>query len=145
MSLKINKKEDKFMFLNNLKGENKQRFLKLCVYAALSNNVFEEEQREMILAYCHEMNIPENVPDVKESFEDILLEVAESSDNIEKNIIILEIFGLVKSDGIYDNKEKEFMEKLAKGINAKEDMLERINNLLDIYTAVYKELCAIIF
>lgn len=53
--------------------------------------------------------------------------------------------GLVKSDGIYDGKEKDFMEKLVKELNANNDLLRRLNNLLDIYTAVYKELCEVVF
>ena len=35
------------MFLNYLSEESKEDFLKLCVYAALSNEEFAEEEKEM--------------------------------------------------------------------------------------------------
>lgn len=82
------------MFLNNLKEENKERFLKLCVHAALSNNVFEQEEQEMIAAYCHEMNIPPNVPEANESLESILSEVAENSDDVEKISLFWKLWDL---------------------------------------------------
>jgi len=128
------------MFLNQLERKNKEAFLKICVLAALSNGVFAQEEKEMIGAYCREMNIPENIPDCSETLEDVLKELAISTSNKEKNIILLEILGLVKSDGIYDEKEVDFMEKLSKGLDVKEGTLTKLNALLEIYTVVYKEI-----
>ena len=128
------------MFLSYLQNENKQSFLKLCVYAALSNGVFAKEEKEMISTYCREMNIPENVPDASEPIESLLEEISKSANEAEKNIIVLEILGLLKSDGVYDEKEKVYMEKLVQGIGVKEGILSKINSLLDIYEVVCKEL-----
>lgn len=132
------------MFLNYLEEENKERFLKLCVYAALANDTFEKKEKEMIYAYCREMSISEYIPDICDNFEDVLNDISKNTNNIEKNIILLEILGLVKSDGVYDDKEREFMEKLAEGIKVKEDMLERTNSLLDIYMDICKDLYTLI-
>lgn len=128
------------MFLNQLKEVNKELFLKVCIHAAWSNGVFVNEEREMIFAYCREMSIPENVPECDETINDVLLELAEKATTKEKNIIVLEILGLVKADGIYEDKEKEFMEALATGMNVNEGVLSKLNSLLDIYTEVCKEL-----
>lgn len=59
----------------------------------------------MICAYCHEMNIPENVPECNESLEDVLNDLTDKTSNIEKKIMLLEIMALVKSDSVYDEKE----------------------------------------
>lgn len=128
------------MFLNHLEEKNKNQFLKLCMYAILSNGVFAKEEKEMLAAYCNEMNMPECTPDTSEPIDNILSEIAENTNSTEKNIIILEILGLVKSDGVYDDREKKFMLKLERGIGVKEDSLNKFNNLLDRYMVVYKEL-----
>ncbi len=56
----------------------------------------------------------------------------------------MEILGLVKVDGIYDEKEKSFMKKLVEGMKIQMDVLGRFDSLLEIYLAVCKELRAAI-
>lgn len=133
------------MFLNQLNQENKESFLKICVLASLSNDVFAQEEREMISAYCREMNIPDNIPDCNESLEEVLNNLVDKASDIDKKIILLEIIGLLKSDGLYDEKEMIFIGSLVKGLNIKEEVLSKIISLLEIYTTVYKELYATIF
>ena len=128
------------MFLKYLKEENKKCFLKLCVHAALANEVFATEEQRMIEEYCQEMNIPKDIPDTSESFEKVLQDIANNTNDMEKNIIVLEILGLIKADGMYDDKEKEFMEKLVKEIGVKEELLSKLNSLLEIYSTVCKEI-----
>lgn len=130
------------MFLNLLQESNKDLFLKLCVHASLANEIFAEEEKEMIYAYCREMNIAEHIPEETEEFDKIVDSLAVQADDVEKNIIILEILGLIKADGIYDEKEEEFMKKLVKGMKVKNDVLSKFNSLLEIYLTVCKELRA---
>ena len=101
------------MFLNSLQEGNKELFLRLCVHASLSNEIFAEEEKEMIYAYCREMNIMERIPDGTDDLEQVVNYLATQTDDAEKKIIILEILGLIRADGIYDEKEKSFMKKLA--------------------------------
>lgn len=42
------------MFLNYLKDESKENFLKLSMAAANANRIIEEEEKQMVLAYCKE-------------------------------------------------------------------------------------------
>ncbi len=128
------------MFLNLLQESNKELFLKVCVHASLSNEIFAEEEKEMINAYCREMNITEHIPSESDDFDQVVNSLAEQADDIEKKIIILEILGLIKSDGIYDEKEKCFMKKFVEGMKIKSDVLSKFNSLLEIYLAVCKEL-----
>jgi len=128
------------MFLNELKTENKKTFLKLCVLAALANDVFEDEEKEMIYSYCREMNIPENIPQCNETLEDIVRDLSEKADSREKNIILLETLGIMKSDGVYDEMEKSFMKTLVNGMKINEIILSKMESLLEIYTVVCKEL-----
>lgn len=133
------------MFLNQLNQENKELFLKICVLGSLSNDDFEQKEKEMILAYCREMNIPENVPECNESLEQILKNLSEKTSDIEKKIILLEVMGLIKSDGFYDEKERIFINSLVENLNIKEDLLSKITSLLETYTRVCNELYSTVF
>lgn len=128
------------MFLNQLEEESKELFLKLCVHASLSNGVISDHEKEMISAYCREMNISERIPACNESLDVTLSTLSTNASDVEKNIIILELLGLVKSDGAYDSEERKFMEQLTTDINAKQSILSKLDSLLEIYSAVYKEL-----
>lgn len=112
----------------------------MCVHAAWSNGVFVNEEKEMIFAYCREMCIPEDVPEYDGTINDVLSELAEKATTKEKNIIMLEILGLVKADGVYEEKEIEFMNSIVAGMKVKEGVLSKLNSLLDIYATVCKEL-----
>ncbi|MDO5361025.1 MAG: hypothetical protein Q4F03_00060 [Eubacteriales bacterium] len=128
------------MFLNYLERGNKKRFLDICVHAAMSDGNFVKEEKEMMAAYCREMNIPEYIPEENESLETILNDFVNNSSDVERKIVLTEILGLVKADNAYTEKEKEFMEKLAAKMCIEAGVLDKINSLLDIYNLVCKEL-----
>lgn len=72
------------MLLNALQEKNRELFLEVCVHAAMANKVLEKEEQEMIFAYCREMNIPEHIPDMEDSFEGIAAKLASQTDDAEK-------------------------------------------------------------
>lgn len=136
--------EDKIMFLNRLSEVTKESFLKICVYASLSNEMFADEEKETLFAYCREMNVPESIPDTPESFDELIKKINSETNNEEKNIYLLETLALIKSDGIYDEKEQEFMKKLTNGLGFSDDVLDKYNKLLEKYLEIGKELYAAI-
>ena len=133
------------MFLTYLKDENKERFLEICVHAALSNGVFDKDEKEALFVYCREMNVDVHVPETKESFETLMSTLSETATQVEKNIIVLETLALVKSDGVYDDKEQAFMSQLVNGLNIKETTLSKFVSLLDKYIEIGKELYSAMF
>ena len=100
------------MFLNYLKEESKENFLKLCLAAAQANNVIEKEEEQLMYAYCKELGIKEQIPSGDIDVESVLSELKEKTNIIEKRVISLEILGLMYSDGEYDSSEKEFVDEL---------------------------------
>lgn len=128
------------MYLNQLDEANKKDFLKVCVYASLSNGVFAEEEKKTLFAYCREMNVEEHVPETPETFEELIEKISKQTSKKEKNIYILEILALLKSDGVYDKKEQIFMDKLLTGLGLSNSILEKIAKLLDKYLELEKEL-----
>ncbi len=128
------------MFLSYLKERNKEGFLKICVYAALSNDVFGNEEKEAIAAYCREMNVEVHEPEVSGGFEDLVKELYSSTTKEERNIIVLETLALLKADGVYDEKEQKFMKTLIDGFEVSAHKLTVMTELLDKYIQVGKEL-----
>lgn len=98
------------------------------------------EEKDTLFAYCREMNVNEKIPDTPETLEELITKISNETSDEEKNIYILEILALMKSDGIYDEKEKEFMKKLALGLGFSEEVLIKYNNLLEKYLEIGKEL-----
>ena len=132
------------MFLNKLEQSNKEDFLKLCVHASLSNGVFADEEKETLFAYCREMNVKETIPEATETFDELINRISDNTNIIEKRIFILEILALVKSDGVYDEKEQIFMGNVLQGLDLSDDVLEKFDVLLEKYSEVGRELFAAI-
>lgn len=132
------------MFLNQLEQKTKNAFLELCAYAAMANDVLEKAEEETMYAYCREMNICERMPNRERKLSELLTYLAENTDSCEKKIIILEILGLMKIDGVYDNKEKEFMSNLVDGLEMEKNILSKLEKLLDSYMDLYKEINSVI-
>ena len=128
------------MFLNQLKETNKEDFLKVCVYASLANGVFADEEKDMLFAYCREMNIKEHVPETPEALEVLMQKIREKTNIQEKRIFVLEILALVKADGVYDDQEKQFMKKMLDGLQLSDDVVKIFETLLEKYIRTGKEL-----
>lgn len=129
------------MFLNRLKQENKEKFLEICMFAALANDEFEDEEKEYIYAYCKEMELNVHIPDVSnQSLENVLGFLNHNTDRKEKNIIILETLGLLYCDGVYDDIERQFMNRLVKGLGITEAYYQKVEDLLKRYLTLCGEM-----
>ena len=71
---------------------------------------------------------------------DEVIAIFSLSDNDVKNIVILELLGLMYADGGYDDDEKDFVAKVASGIGLSEDKLQAIEKSVAKYIDVTREL-----
>lgn len=133
------------MFLNALQERNRELFLEVCIHASMANEILAEEEKETIFAYCREMNIEEHIPDIEDSFESLVAKLAEQADDSEKKIIVLEILGLIKADGSFDQKEKSFFNKFIECLRIGPDVVDKLESLQERYVAVYREMYAAIY
>lgn len=76
------------MFLNYLKDESKENFLKLSMAAANANRIIEEE-KQMVLAYCKELGVKEIIPSEKIDIDKVLSELKEKTNKEEKKLLYL--------------------------------------------------------
>lgn len=127
------------MFLNQLSDHEKEVFISLSIHAAKANGIFEEEERSLIEEYCREMAIVE--PDLKNTMTMEEVEaVFSKSENHIKKIVLLEIFGLVYSDGQYDSEEKGFISDFVQEIGLGAEEAEKLQKLIIKYLEILKEI-----
>ena len=129
------------MFLNQLGEKDKELFLNLCGHAIMADDVVEPEEMEYLALCCHEMEMPNQLPDISESLEDILDGIAEHSNAYERKIITFELIRLFKYDGSYDEEEKAFMKPVIEKLGISPEIHNKLENLADEYTTVYNNIC----
>ncbi len=127
------------MLLNQLSQKEKEAFISLSVHSANANGNFAEEENTMIQEYCKEMDIA--VPDAANtmSIDDIYGVFAESDMHI-KRIVLLETLGLIFSDGVYDEQEKQFIYEYVDRIGLSRTEADDMIKLIIKYMDVMKEI-----
>lgn len=98
------------MYLGRLNDEQKNLFLDLCIHGANSNNDFADDEKEMVNAYCAEMQIPVRYTEETDldSCVDRLIQISSKE---EIRAILIEITALILADDICDEQEEVFMQK----------------------------------
>ena len=129
------------MFLNELGEKDKELFLNLCGHAIMADDVVEPEEMEYLALCCHEMEMPNQLPDISESLEDILDGITENSNAYERKIIVFELIRLFKYDNSYDEKEKAFMKPVLTKLGISKEVHDKLEKLADEYTKVYNNIC----
>lgn len=131
------------MFLGRLSEKEKNAFLSLSVHASNSNGVFVEEEKMMIREYCKEMEIP--FFDVEKTIPlDKVVELFKESELSIKKIVLLEILGLLYSDGVVDDSEKKFVNEYAKKIGLTKEDVEKQTAAIKEYIHVLKKVAEVI-
>lgn len=119
------------MFLNELNKSESVAFINLVKNLALIDNEFSKKEEELINEYKEELKLTSE--ELKElSFDASILELAGSSLRI-KNIIYFELTGLALVDGIFEKKEEDFLDALARSF---EITLDKQLSYLDFFKQV---------
>lgn len=129
------------MFLGILSKENKERFIHLCSIAAAADGIVVEAEKNMVFAYCREMNIKEYMPEEIRPLDELLNEIKNDSSDQERRIIAFETLGLFSADDEYALEEEELMKKIIDTLEIDKISFAHTLSLLNIYKSVYKEIC----
>lgn len=127
---------DIIMLLNQFTSEEKNAFLSLCVHAAKANNVFADEEYEMLHAYCKEMGVEDFDANLADDLETVA-QVFKLSTIKNKKIMLFELLGLLYSDGSYDGLEKEFLKNFLDTVG---DIGQKDIDVFSKYISEYLEL-----
>ena len=128
------------MFLNQLSVKEKEAFISLSVHVSNSNGIFADEEKVMIQEYSKEMEIPEFDTNEAKSIDEII-NVFKSSELHIKKVIMLEVLGLVYSDGFYDAEEENFIKKFSDDIGLADEIVESLTVAIKKYSDALKEVC----
>lgn len=127
------------MFLMMLNDDQKKLFLKLAVKAAEANGVVEYEEKNMLKAFALEVN-ETPIYSTTSSTDEILDNLKEISSSKEKRIIIFEILGILFSDSEYDDKEKDFIGRIAQAFDISKESIDQMIKLINNYSDVYNNI-----
>ena len=100
------------MFLVNLNNEKRLLFLDLSIYAAKADNMLDQDEKNIINAYCTEMGLRNNDYNPKVPLDDVLKQLSAKCTNKELNMVILEIMAIIMADNDLKITEKEFVKKI---------------------------------
>lgn len=129
------------MFLGILSKENKERFINLCGIAVAADGKVAEAEKNLVFAYCREMDIEEHMPEETCSLDELLNEIKSDSSERERRIIAFEILGLFSADDEYASEEEELMKKIIITLEIDKISFAHTLSLFNIYRSVYKEIC----
>lgn len=131
------------MLLNRLELEEREAFMSLAVRAAEANDFVSDEEEAMIREYGRELDIVSFDVKSARSMDEIIACYIGSCEE-SKRIVVLEIIGLMKADGDFDAKEKEFVFSFAERIGVAKEIVEQLTELVSRYLGLMNEIfCAI--
>jgi hypothetical protein len=128
------------MFLRNLKDEQKELFLDLCIHAARANEEITGEEIDTICQYCDEMCLIDFRTEANMPLSEVVSSLIQISTKSELKAIAIEIIALMMSDKKYDGFEKEFVGMFFDNANISEKEHALITEMLNELDAVYKKL-----
>lgn len=127
------------MYLGRLSPEQKNLFLDLCIHGANSNNDFADDEKEMVNAYCAEMQIPVRYAE-ENDLDKCLEKLIKISSKEELRAILIEITALILADDICDEQEEVFMQKFIQQAGITDSEYKRVSEMLSKLSALYKEM-----
>lgn len=123
------------MFLEEFNKKESVVFINLVQLLANADEILAKNEKNLIADYMKELLLTnENIKSL--SFQESISELKASTDRI-KNIIYFELVGVAISDGSYDSKEIDFLNKLACEFNIskdkQQDFLDYFKKVKDAY------------
>lgn len=123
------------MFLNELNENEAILFLQLVNEVANIDEIFAKEEKTLIEDYKKELDLV-NVEVKKTSYEEVINELKKSTAR-SKLIVYFEIVGLALIDGDYEEKEVDFLEKIAFDLGIPRSKKIAIANYFFTFTELY--------
>lgn len=132
------------MYLNRLSLEQRELFLDLCIHAAMANDVFQQEEKELVDQYCIEMQMTEPRYTADHDFDTALSRLKEISTQQEIKMILLEVLGIILADNVFDDDEQVFMNDFIQKIGVSRECLDDMVTSLEKLKTLYSHIDALV-
>ncbi len=136
------------MFLNKLKAENQERFLKLAGMLCYADGKYTNDERQMMRLYAAEVGEKTAIPVIEKveeeearhsqegekdfqlayRFRSIIEDVKDNSDMKERKMVLFELMGLAHADKSFSESERKLITDSSEAFEFNEDMLTRLND-----------------
>ncbi|WP_274880543.1 hypothetical protein [Vibrio harveyi] len=129
------------MFLNALNTQEKEVFLNLIINLANVDGEFSNEEQNQLSAYLAEMNLDLKEPEAYENHSSDLIASLQSSSDISKRIIFMELYALAVADGL-NEEEKNLLDSIQEAFGFSDsftsEVLDWYTKLLPMYKKGYE-------
>lgn len=132
------------MYLNRLNSEQRELFLDLCIHAAMANDVFQQEEKELVDQYCVEMQMTEPRYTADHDFDTALSRLKEISTQQEIKMVLLEVLGIILADNVFDDDEQVFMNDFIQKIGVSRECLDDMVTSLEKLKTLYSHIDALV-
>ena len=128
------------MLLNKLQDENKELFLRLEMLLVNIDGKYCDSERRLVEQHCREMGIQPIEYDKTVTIEKIAETINREMSVEERKIILIELITVAIIDGVYDEREKEFVEYLHKMLHMPKEVGEQalalVQKLIDASVSI---------
>ena len=128
------------MLLNKLQDENKELFLRLEMLLVNIDGKYCDSERRLVEQHCREMGIQPIEYDKTVTIEKIAETINREMSVEERKIILIELITVAIIDGVYDEREKEFVEHLRKMLHMPKEVGEQalalVQKLIDASVSI---------
>lgn len=118
------------MLLGHLSDSSKVLFLELELSLANIDGEYSESEQQLVLRQCNEMGIEPIEYDPEIVLDDVIDKIRDNMSVEDKKIIFLELLMMAVIDGVYDSREKEFVESLRKVLGIPETVSDQAFDLI---------------
>lgn len=128
------------MLLGQLSEKSKKLFLQLEMVLANIDGSFAASEKELIERHCKEMGIEFADHRVDISLDETVKNIDVNMSIKEKKIIFIELVTLAVIDGVYGDREKEFVDTLRKMLGIPEEVGVQASELVERLVKVSAEI-----
>lgn len=125
------------MFLQELNNKERNDFLELATYAMEVDGELHSSEINIINTFRLEMGKENYKVEGKEL--KFLLKRFDMSTKKIKKIVLIELFGVLLADGVYDEFEKNFVDEVIKVWNIKKREISKIQNWVEDFNDLVSE------
>lgn len=128
------------MYLPVLNEKQKELFLDLAYNLASIDGDYSDEEKQMMEAYCIEMQLEYRQEMEKQSVDRIINAMKKECGELEKKIVIFEAIGLAMADNIYDESERKIVKMMVDVFEMQEGFGEECESALREYFSLQEKL-----
>ena len=133
------------MFLAYLNPQQKILFRDLCIFMAFADGNYADSEKTLLAEYCTEMGIEYSEKPTTANFDDTISKINETSTFAEKRAIGFELMGMVMADDVYEESEREFVEKYSRVTDIPMDDFDEMEKLITKMKMMNSEIKKVVF